>query len=228
MNIKILGLALLFSPWASLYAQSSNSLVTVNNPTHQNQDLKLEQKAWLVKPYLNYQNLDLQGQNRYLTLQITRDPKGFIDAITILQSTGIQHLDEKIIAQVKDARLNPKTTPQKLTLPLSLGTRFNQQQSRKVILKDDLPVNEAAKIWRHFPHIQYTQHDLAGQTRHLSFRLSFNEAGNLAKSTLTQSSGIPQLDAKIYQQIKTALLYSHHAPVTLNIPIILTAKDPQQ
>jgi TonB family protein len=183
-----------------------------------------DNKIWLVKPYISYQNLDLQGKNRYLTLQITRDPKGFIDAIEILQSTGIQHLDEKIIGQVKDARLDPKTTPKQLTVPLSLSTQFNQQQSRKVKLKDDMPIDEVNKIWRHFPQIQYTQNDLDGQTRHLSFSLSFNAAGNLAKSTLTQSSGNSQLDAKIYNQIKTATLYSQHAPVTLNIPLVLTVE----
>ena len=186
-------------------------------------NLKKEQK-WLVQPQLAYSNNDLQGQNRRLTLELTRDQKGFIQSIKILQSTGLKHLDEKIIGQVKEARLDPKHNPEKSTLPLSLGSQFNQQQARKVELKDDMPAKEAAKIWRYFPSLSYSQDDLAGQTRHLSFSLSFNAQGDLAKSSMTQSSGNPQLDAKIYKQIRTALLYSNHGPVTLNVPLVLEAK----
>lgn len=227
MNIKILGLAFLLSPCANVYAQNPTPLATnsSNSATNQNQHLKAGKKMWLVQPNISYKNIDLQGENRLLTLKLTRDAKGFIQEIQILHSTGLKYLDEQIIGQVKDARLDPKTTPEKVTLPLSLGSRFNQQQSQKVELKDDMPANEAAKIWRHFPKLRYSQADLDGQTRHLSFSLSFNDAGNLAKSTLTQSSGNKQLDAKIYKQIITAVLYSQHAPITLNIPLILEAKN---
>lgn len=227
MNIKILGLAILLSPCANLYAQNPTSLAPNNSDsaTKQNQHFKVDKKAWLVQPNIYYKNIDLQGENRLLTLKLTRDAKGFIQEIQILQSTGLKYLDEQIIGQVKDARLDPKTTPEKMTFPLSLGLTFNQQQSYTVKLKDDMPPDEAAKIWRHFPKISYSQADLDGQTRHLSFSLSFNDKGNLAKSTLTQSSGNKQLDAKIHQQIVTATLYSQHAPVTLNIPLILEAKN---
>lgn len=181
-------------------------------------------KIWLVKPYISYQNMDLQGQNRQLILELMRNNTGLIQTIQILQSTGLKHLDEKIIGQVKDARLDPKTTPEKLRLPLNLTTQFSEQKSRKTEVKDHMPVLEAEKIWQFFPFITYTNQDLNEQTRQLNIALSFNASGGVIKTEILQSSGLDTLDQKIQNQLKYAILYSHHAPITLNIPLVLTLK----
>ena len=48
--------------------------------------------------------------------------------------------------------------------------------------------------------------------------------GKLAKSSITQSIGLKALDNKILRQMQQSQLYSHHAPVTLNIPLVLSTE----
>ena len=180
----------------------------------------LNANSWLIQPNLSYQHQELQGQNRRLDLRLSRDKQGFIQRIEILNGTGLRYLDEKIMAQVKDARFNPKLTPQQITLPIVLTSPIYTQQSQHIQLHDDLAPQDAAKIWQYFPKLQYTVADLNGQTRYISFSLAFNAQGQLIDSQITQSSGLKALDHSLYQQIQKALLYGHHAPARLNLPLV--------
>ena len=181
----------------------------------------LDANSWLIQPNLSYHHTELQGQNRRLNLRLSRDHQGFIQRIEILDSTGLKNLDEKIMAQVQNARFNPKLTPQHISLPIVLTSPIYTQQSQHIQLHDDLDPEDAAKIWQYFPKLQYTAADLNGQTRYISFSLNFNTQGKLVQSQITQSTGIKALDHKIYQQIQTSLLYRHHAPARLNVPFVL-------
>lgn len=234
MNIKHFGfiLLLLFNPITALHAlenltveskKSSTSELTQTSAKKQSYDLPTAQ-IWLTPPKISYQNIDLHGENRKFTVQLTRDAQGLIEQIVILHSTGIKALDEKILGQLKSVRLNPTISPQKLTLPILMQLRFHEQQSGKIVLKDHLSAKDAAKIWRYFPQLSYNHADLDGKTRQINFILSFDASGHLVKSQISQSSGLTALDRKIDMQLQQTLLYSQHAPINLMIPLILTAK----
>lgn len=188
----------------------------------QNFELKLKQvQKWLVAPSLNYQKIDLQGQNRRLALELTPDSKGFIKSVQILESTGLKHLDEKIIGQVKNARLAPQATPASIQQNFLLTSLHANREAQKVNLNDHTTASDQSKIWQFFPQLRYTAADLEQENRQLAVELVFNETGHVKTLHITQSSGLVKLDQKLLSQLKAAMIYPQHAPITLALPLIL-------
>lgn len=180
--------------------------------------------SWLVQPYLQYTNRDLNDKNRLIELNIQRDSKGYIEQITIIKSTGLKHLDEIIIAGFRNARLDPKQSLPKSNLVMYLNQHDAEKESTQVILDANISAKDAEKIWQYFPNLSYSNAELEGQNRFLKIRLVFSENGRVSHNAITVSSGIPALDVSILAQMKQAILYKSHAPVTLDIPLELKAK----
>lgn len=198
---------------------------TVTQPFHLDlPDSVLAPNAWTIPPEILYQQIDLQGQNRQLVIELSRDEKGSIRQLRVLQSSGLPDLDEKIIAGFQHARLDPKLTPPIFSYPMLLNQIYALNESRKIKIRSGMPNQEADKIWRYFPVLNYKNADLEGQTRNLTLRMHFNAQGKIQQIELLSSTGRSHLDAKIMEQVRAAQLYSHHAPIVLDIPLELRAK----
>ena len=183
-----------------------------------------QKNEWITPPHPKFQNIDLQGKNRKITLKITRDQQGYIHTIKILQSTGIKSLDEKLIGQIKDARLNPKTTPINTKSSLFLELNNAQKQAENVLLNTNSSTEDIQKIWQYFPVLKFNNQDLNDQNRNITLFLDINKNGHVKEIKILQSSGLETLDRKIADQLRSARVYKYHAPIQLTIPLSLDVK----
>lgn len=62
---------------------------------------------WEHIPKPNYTNDDLQGKNREITVQLKANIHGKITDVTILKSSSLTSLDQKVIKTVYQAKLQP-------------------------------------------------------------------------------------------------------------------------
>jgi TonB family protein len=62
---------------------------------------------WKHTPKPNYTNDDLQDKNRKITVQLDSNVNGKITNVSILKSSGLTSLDEKVVKAVYQAQLQP-------------------------------------------------------------------------------------------------------------------------
>lgn len=83
---------------------------------------------WLKKPFLDFTNEDLEGQNRNAIAMFVANEQGIITQVELKNSTGLLALDQKIIRALKTARIQPyKKNDENVSifiqLPLTLNLR---------------------------------------------------------------------------------------------------------
>lgn len=71
--------------------------------------IKTNEVQWIKKPSLDFTNEDLEGKNRYATVFLSANEQGIIHQVNIVNSTGLEQLDRKIIQAVKLAKVQPYT-----------------------------------------------------------------------------------------------------------------------
>lgn len=121
MKIKtLILLSTLFCPIAFADADIKNNGDTIQ--------LKTNKIQWLKKPFLDFTNEDLEGQNRNALAMFVANEQGIITQVELKNSTGLLALDQKIIRALKTARIQPyKKNDENVSifiqLPLTLNLR---------------------------------------------------------------------------------------------------------
>ncbi|WP_065342027.1 cell envelope integrity protein TolA [Acinetobacter gyllenbergii] len=86
-------------------------------------DIEAADIIWIKQPNINISSSDLEGQERYLLVSIEASERGVINKVSIIRSTGSMQLDQKVVREIKLARLSPYKEngvgyPFSVTLPL--------------------------------------------------------------------------------------------------------------
>ena len=165
---------------------------------------------WRKMPQPNYNNDDLQGQNRAAIIRVYADEQGKITKTSVQESTGIKKLDQILVNAVEASTVKPHQT-EDTTLPIIGYQVFNLN------LKDEdttCSYSFESKQWlkqkqQHKTRFQYVQQpqlnlaetDLAQRSRNVKFKFKRNKDNQVSRVKITESSGLSNLDQRVIDAV---------------------------
>lgn len=182
---------------------------------------------WSQFPKPNYQNQDLNGQDRSAILHIYADETGQVTKAQVQESTGIKKLDEVLIKAVYAAQVKPHQIKD-VTLPIIGYQVFNlnyQQDGSEVCqyqFNSKAWQDQQKTGFRYMiqPQLALNENELNAHDRSIKFKLKVNNKGQVKKVKITQGSGVYAVDQKLKAavqsaQVKVARKYWLYKPNTL-------------
>ena len=185
---------------------------------------------WSQFPKPNYQNQDLNGQDRSAILRIYADETGQVTKAQVQESTGLKKLDEALIKAVYAAKVKPEQR-QDVVLPVIGYQVFNlnyqedgsevcQYQFDSKAWQAQQKDKKVAFRYVSQPVLALSENELNAHDRRVAFKLKVNNKGQVKKVKITQGSGVYAVDQKVKTaaqsaQIKVARKYWLYKPNTL-------------
>ncbi len=185
---------------------------------------------WSHFPKPNYQNQDLNGQDRSAILRIYADETGQVTKAQVQESTGLKKLDEALIKAVYAAKVKPEQRQDTL-LPVIGYQVFNlnyqedgsevcQYQFDSKVWQAQQNAKKVAFRYVSQPVLALSENELNAHHRRVAFKLKVNNKGQVKKVKITQGSGVYAVDQKVKAaaqsaQVKVARKYWLYKPNTL-------------
>ena len=185
---------------------------------------------WSQFPKPNYQNDDLNGQDRSAILRIYADETGQVTKAQVQESTGIKKLDEVLIKAVYAAKVKPEQRQETLVPIIGYQVfNLNYQEDGTEICQYDFN----SKIWQaqqnqqkvdfryvNQPVLVLSEDELNAHNCRVAFKLKVNNKGQVKKVNISKGSGVYAVDQKVKaalqaSNVKVARKYWLYKPNTL-------------
>ncbi|WP_130804480.1 TonB family protein [Acinetobacter ihumii] len=170
---------------------------------------------WREFPKLNYDNADLQGQDRAAILRVAADETGTVTQVNVQESTGIKKLDALLVKATEHAKVKPFQQDGNLISTIGYQT-FNLDYKENDTTTECV-YSFASKNWLRQQYgksvpFQYVQQpvlnipreQLKGKDRLVRFDFKVNQQGETTKVKIKKGSGIYALDAQVMQAVTNA------------------------
>lgn len=169
---------------ACFFCFNTNAIVE-GNPTINSQ---LEHISWVRTPRISYKNNELQGYDRTVSVSLGADEKGLITFVRIDKSSGLDYIDQKVLMGVKLARLKPYQV-NGVYHPVAVTQSFTLMVSREA-------------EYQTYPIISIKESDLRGRNRVVVIYAEADNAGNVTKAEIKESSGLAELDEYVLSEYR--------------------------
>lgn len=139
-----------------------------------------KQARWLRLSRVNFSNKDLMGYDRNVDVYFEADQRGVITFAKIVQSSGIENLDNKVLTSIKMSRMKPYQEN---------GVYYNFAATQPF----SMMLSREAQ-YRVYPNISMESSYLRGKDRSVVIYAEADENGNVTKAEIKKSSGLAELD----------------------------------
>lgn len=187
-------------------------------------ELQYQKVKWIQPPSIRISNDELQGYDRNVVIAAETNISGKITAIKLMQSSGINSIDLKLITAVENARFSPYQE-NGVFYPVRFVQPFHLEASRE-------PEFEV------YPEIKVNDEDLYGQNRSVSIFTEADVNGTLTRSEIQKSSGLIKLDnfvldefrerAKFFPLNVNGKPYPIRKTVAYNFPSSITSSEAER
>jgi Gram-negative bacterial tonB protein. len=187
-------------------------------------ELQYQKVKWIQPPSIRISNDELQGYDRNVVIAAETNISGKITAIKLMQSSGINSIDLKLITAVENARFSPYQE-NGVFYPVRFVQPFHLKASRE-------PEFEV------YPEIKVNDEDLYGQNRSVSIFTEADVNGTLTRSEIQKSSGLIKLDnfvldefrerAKFFPLNVNGKPYPIRKTVAYNFPSSITSSEAER
>ncbi|MGU3310471.1 energy transducer TonB [Acinetobacter sp. M5A5_2a] len=187
-------------------------------------ELQYQKVKWIQPPSISISNDELQGYDRNVVIAAETNISGKITAIKLMQSSGINSIDLKLITAVENARFSPYQE-NGVFYPVRFVQPFHLEASRE-------PEFEV------YPEIKVNDEDLYGQNRSVSIFTEADVNGTLTRSEIQKSSGLIKLDnfvldefrerAKFFPLNVNGKAYPIRKTVAYNFPSSITSSEAER
>lgn len=187
-------------------------------------ELRYQKVKWIQPPSISISNDELQGYDRNVVIAAETNISGKITAIKLMQSSGINSIDLKLITAVENARFSPYQE-NGVFYPVRFVQPFHLEASRE-------PEFEV------YPEIKVNDEDLYGQNRSVSIFTEADVNGILTRSEIQKSSGLIKLDnfvldefrerAKFFPLNVNGKPYPIRKTVAYNFPSSITSSEAER
>lgn len=187
-------------------------------------ELQYQKVKWIQPPSIRISNDELQGYDRNVVIAAETNISGKITAIKLMQSSGINSIDLKLITAVENARFSPYQE-NGVFYPVRFVQPFHLEASRE-------PEFEV------YPEIKVNDEDLYGQNRSVSIFTEADVNGILTRSEIQKSSGLIKLDnfvldefrerAKFFPLNVNGKPYPIRKTVAYNFPSSITSSEAER
>lgn len=135
---------------------------------------------WEIQPNIIVDNDELGGYDRLVKIKFKAYENGYVQYAAVIESSGLKGIDKTVLRAVKHAKLEPYQkngiyhsiiTTQPFMLSVSREARYKVQ-----------------------PRFSFPRKKLEGKKRYLVIYAEADDNGNLTKSEIRMSSGLPELD----------------------------------
>lgn len=168
---------------------------------------------WREFPKLNYDNADLQGQDRAAILRVAADETGTVTQVKVQESTGNKKLDDLLVKAVEQAKVKPFQQDGNLISTIGYQT-FNLDYKDRDDSTAECIYHFDSKNWlkqqtaksvpfRYVqqPTLNVPRDELKGKDRLVRFNFKVNKQGEATQVKINKGSGIYALDAQVMQAI---------------------------
>lgn len=135
---------------------------------------------WEIRPHINYNEYELQGYDRKVSIKFETDENGTIRSAEVIKSSGLESIDTKILNAVKRSKFQPYQE-KGIYYPIRAVQPFVLEVSRE-------------PKYKHYPKFFFVKQKLKGKTLYVRIYAEADDNGNLTKSEIKVSSGLPELD----------------------------------
>ena len=185
---------------------------------------------WHQFPKPQYQNQDLNGQDRSAILRIYADETGQVTKAQVQESTGLKQLDDALVKAAYAAKVKPEQR-QDVLLPVigyqvfnlnyqEDGSELCQYQFNSTVWQAQQDQHKTGFRYMTQPQFALDENELNAHDRSIKFKLKVNNKGQVKKVKITQGSGVYAVDQKVKTalqttQVKVARKYWLYKPNTL-------------
>jgi len=182
----------------------------------------IELTQWKRMPGIRIVPCDLENKSRYLDLQITGDSNGKIIDVKILQSTSLDHLDQKIVKAVFASQFRP--TGNTITATQAFHLEFNGHSTAQCapkykqsictylfeseVLKKQILKQQTSFQYCTVPDFSIAQEMLHGQNRSIYFSFQLSRKDQVSHIKIIKSSGLNQIDTQVVFALMSASITS--------------------
>lgn len=181
---------------------------------------------WSIAPRLQIRPSDLDGQNRTAKLLIDADTQGKITNVTILESTGLPSLDQKLIRTVARAQFKPYiykglATPFQVIQPFDLSTtehRVSQSTSeiqrtycQFPIITEMMKERKPERSFNYkskFSPILIEKEEFKNDSYTIQFEFKLSRDNQMSDLKFTQLSQLSTIDTRVVSEIMDAKIYA--------------------
>lgn len=184
-------------------------------------ELQYQEVKWIQPPSISISNDELQGYDRNVVIAAETNISGKITAVKLMQSSGINSIDLKLLTAVRNARFSPYQE-NGILYPVRFVQPFQLEVSREPEFKV-------------YPEIKVNNEDLYGQNRSVSLSTEADVNGSITRVEIQKSSGFIKLDnfvldefrknAKFYPLNINGEPYPIRKTVTYNFPLSSTSSE---
>ncbi|WP_353172090.1 TonB family protein [Acinetobacter rudis] len=161
--------------------------------------IKSGESYWVKQPRIQLNNNELQGYDRTVLVGFYANESGFITSTKILESSGLDEIDKKVIMAVKMAKVKPYQI-NGVFYPISAKQHFTIMVSRDAEYQK-LPVIPVIKL------------DLKGKDRQVVIYAEADDTGNVTRAEIKESSGLKVLDQYVLHEY---LKQARFKPLSIN------------
>ena len=158
-----------------------------------------ERVSWIRNPRINFNNNDLQGYDRTISVHIVTYTNGSIASTKIMKSSGLESIDKKIVMAIKRSRITPYLRDGTY-YPVSFTQPFNMMLSRDA-------------QYENRPVITVKKSDLQGRDRTVNVYAEADDNGKVTKAVIKDSSGLKELDSYVLSEYRRQAKFK---PLTIN------------
>ncbi len=201
----------------SIFAESVQATPS-KNPVQ----LSIDAVQWQKSPRIRLEACELENQSRHLSLQITADPNGKVTDVQTLKSTGLDHLDQKIIKSIFASRF--RATKEAITVNQDFDLHFAGQPTASCrpakpqntcvyLFESDILLQQIQKHptpfqYREVPHFYLAKTMLNGISRDVNFSFKLSKNNEISNIKINTSSGIDQIDAQVISALQSTKITS--------------------
>lgn len=135
---------------------------------------------WQRAPIIKFKNRELLGYDRIVRVEFKTNANGIIKSAEVIESSGLESIDTKVLNAVKRSKFQPYQE-NGIYYPIRAVQPFLLEVSRE-------------PKYKHYPKFFFVKQKLEGQTLYVGIYAEADDNGNLTKSEIKVSSGLPELD----------------------------------
>lgn len=158
-----------------------------------------EQVGWIRNPRINFNNNDLQGYDRTISVYVETNINGSISSTRIIKSSGLESIDKKIVMAIKRSKATPYLKDG-IYYPVSFTQSFDVMLSRDA-------------EYQTRPVITVNKSDLQGRDRTVIVYAEADDDGKVTKAVIKDSSGLKELDSYVLSEY---LKQAKFKPLSIN------------
>ncbi len=188
---------------------------TQATPSKYPAQLAIEQVQWQRAPRIRIESCDLENKDRYLDLEITADTNGKVTDVKVLQSTMLDHLDQKVIKAVFASRFRPIGESFRVTQAFNFTGQSstacrprNTPKTCSYLFESHVLLEQALKHktpfkYKEVPNFSTTKDALKGESREVHFSFKLSHKDQISNIKITKSSGLNNLDQQVISAFST-------------------------